>query len=379
MANDFTQDPNCVAVWKFNDEVDAGIDSLGYNSFTDYTTFGSSPRVRDTSILKEGESSLYISSVTYGPRINNENLNSNFPLKSTSIGSDFSFSIWFRFGVVDRFRYIWSKYYRSTYSGTIAVYVNADNSITVEKKYNDSVAGELFTIPSISVAADTWYHITVAYDYSEKTLYVYLIDTSGNILASHTVVQNEDIKGSTRQFRLGGTGGTSGDRDVWYDEFVAFNRVISEAEAVLIARGQFPYAQPTTPAPTLAPTTLAPTTLAPTLAPTTLAPTTLAPTTLAPTTLAPTTLAPTTLAPTTLAPTIAPTTISPTTVSPTTLSPTQVPTTLEPTTLAPTTLAPTTPFPGVYASRELNSFINEEDSLNSTINAVIDLNSYMDE
>lgn len=378
MANDFTQDPNCVAVWKFNDEVDAGIDSLGYNSFTDYTTFGSSPRVRDTSILKEGESSLYISSVTYGPRINNENLNSNFPLKSTSIGSDFSFSIWFRFGKVDKFRYIWSKYNSPTYSGTIAVYVNADNSITVEKKYNDYVAGELFTIPSISVVVNTWYHLTVAYDYSEKTLYVYLIDTSGNILASHTVVQNENIKGSTRQFRLGGIGGSSGDSDVWYDEFVAFNRVISEAEAVLIARGQFPYAQPTTLVPTtLAPTTLAPTTLAPTLAPTTLAPT------LAPTTLAPTTLAPTTLAPTTLAPTVAPTTISPTTVSPTTLSPTQAPTTLEP-----TTLAPTTPFPGVYVSRELNSFINEEDSLNSainpgnlnsTINAIIDFNSYMDE
>ena len=36
MANDFTQDPNCVAVWKFNDEFDAGIDSLGYNSYTLY-------------------------------------------------------------------------------------------------------------------------------------------------------------------------------------------------------------------------------------------------------------------------------------------------------------------------------------------------------
>src|SRR5690606_6489001 len=193
MANDFTQDPNCVAVWKFNDEVDAGIDSLGYNSFTDYTTFGSSPRVRDTSILKEGESSLYISSVTYGPRLTNENLNSNFPLMSTSSGSDFSFSIWFRFVKVDKFRYIGSKYYTSTLPVTISVVVNDDNSITVRKKYNDYVEGELFTIPGISVAAGTWYHLTVAYDYSEKTLYVYLIDTSGNILASHTVVQNENI------------------------------------------------------------------------------------------------------------------------------------------------------------------------------------------
>lgn len=377
MANDFTQDPNCVAVWKFNDEVDAGIDSLGYNSFTTFTTFGSYRLVRDTYILREGESSLYINSPgSPGPRISDSDLNSNFPLKSTSIGSDFSFSIWFRFGVVDKFRHIWSKYYGLTYSGTIAVVVNNNNSITVRKKYSTS-GEEHFTIPDILVAANIWYHLTVAYDYSEKTLYVYLINTSGKILASHTVVQNEDIIGSGREFRLGGASSSNGDYNVWYDEFVAFNRVISEAEAVLIARGQFPYAQPTTPAPTLAPTTLAPTTLAPTLAPTTLAPTTLAPT-LAPTTLAPTTLAPT-ASPTTLAPTVAPTTISPTTVSPTTLSPTQAPTTLEPTTLAPTTLAPTTPFPGVYASRELNSFINEEDSLNSAINAVIDLNSYMDE
>ncbi len=238
MANDFSSDPNCIALWRFEDGA-LDVDSKG----TDTLNFSGSPS-SDTTNYKEGASAITLlsASTQYG-YITDTNLSSSFPLKSGVTTTQLTVCCWVRPMTVDtNKRRIWAKYNTTGNQRSIELYHYSNRCYfaysTTGSDSREVDLGYLVT----QMTANQWHHITLIVDWEALTWQVsFHNETAGtNYNGSGTLVGA--IYLSTADWRIGTDDNPSANLYLngQIDELVVFNRVISIYEAHAIRGGQFP-------------------------------------------------------------------------------------------------------------------------------------------
>lgn len=262
MANDFSGDPHCVALWKFDNDA---TDSKGGNDLTpvDSPTY-------DSSVKKEGTHSADLPSGPYFT-IADADLDANFPGKNGTSEQSFSICCWYRknsnkaglfvskLGVSGKWSYrIWQSS-----SSVIRFQIGYNNGESVTSLYFGTVT-----------VADIWYHIAAVYNASDNSMKIRVWDdNAGALLDSNaTETAGGDMTPADAPILIGGDGGDY-NIDGYLDEVVIFKDVLTDDEIDDIRAGTYTYVG----------TTVTPTTLNLTL--TTYAPLILIPTIITPTTL----------------------------------------------------------------------------------------------
>lgn len=231
MANDFSGDVNCVALWKFDNNAD---DSKGGNDLTSIN----SPTY-DSGDKKEGTHSIDLehSSVQYCT-IADADLDAGFPGKNGTSEQSFSVCVWVKIeqhwtqGIV-------SKYAENTYS--YCLFSDASGNLYFNIGYNNgaSFSGIIF---DTSLDLGKWYHIGIVYDASTNGMKIRIWDDdAGDFLDSNkTGTADGDMSPDTAPFEIG----RYFEADVRafdgrIDEVPFFNDVLSDDEIDEIRAGTY--------------------------------------------------------------------------------------------------------------------------------------------
>ncbi|MCK5015643.1 MAG: hypothetical protein KAS32_01110 [Candidatus Peribacteraceae bacterium] len=161
MANDFSSDSNCKALWKFESGA-LTTDSKGGNTLTDYNTCGT-----DGADYKEGSQSVDLtpSEALY---ITDANLDSGFPLKNSDTNKIISIATWFKLDAQSVYDGIVSKYASGIRSFILGCGATATN-LSWYTGYNNGDSFEEDVLFS-SLVTGRWYHIGIAYNNSGSTV-----------------------------------------------------------------------------------------------------------------------------------------------------------------------------------------------------------------
>lgn len=239
MANDFSGDSNCVALYNFESGA-LTTDSKGTNTLTAYNTPVASSTHKEGSYsadFEHGDNDSYY--------ILDSNLSSNFPLKNGGSYKDFSVCLWAQFESIYDQNGMVNKYdtvngYRSfsirCYTGGIRVFIGYNSGASFETLYEGG-----------SITTGRWYHLGFTYEYTTRAwkLVVWddtasskLIDTSGTSTNTISVAPSSFGLGcgwfnSTTQPNADSTS------DGLIDELVVFNDILSAGEIDQIRAGTY--------------------------------------------------------------------------------------------------------------------------------------------
>jgi len=238
-GNDFTKDPNAVALWRF-ESTKLTLDSIGTNKLTNENN----GVVANLLSFKEGESAArFKTALTWDDRnwlaIPDANLAPNFPGKNGTNNKKFSISLWAYFDAIPAVTKEWplitkmnwgnnTKSYGITCiaGGKIALYAGTDQQL---------VHGSFVT-------AGRWYHITATFNDATHTGTIRIWDeTAGAILG--TDAQKTDFGPmviNNASLLIGGW------QNSWWstlpgslDEVVVFNDVLTSQEMNKVRAGTY--------------------------------------------------------------------------------------------------------------------------------------------
>jgi hypothetical protein len=242
MANDFSNDSNCVALWKC-DTSDILADSIGGNNLTN------DGMLSKTDYYMEGDGSTYAQSANQTQYITSANMDAAIPFKQGDSNVVFSICFWFRpeSTLVSWARYImgmwesgsalsWLIYIVDTTSRELAVVIRAGGAN--EPYYT-----------GYNLIHDRWYHMGFTYNYTDGSFKLRVWDDT----AQSVVVNASDnfvnpMQTGANGFNIGGQGNRS--YQGWYDEVVVFDRVLTVDEIDEIrnaAYGEQPLTPPSSP------------------------------------------------------------------------------------------------------------------------------------
>ena len=237
MANDFSQDANCKALWNFESgAVPFLADSKGGNTLTN------SGVDEDTSDYKQGSCSAGL--IRFNSDyldITNANLDSGFPLKSGESNKTFSLAFWVKFDAINVGQNIIG--FPPSGSGLLSFLVTLNEFGTDGKLYlHLSSNGTSWTESLFHATALTtgrWYHVGITYDNSDYSVRIRIWDdTAGAIHGTDKTSTEDDISigagiltlsWSTLTSALGGN----------LDEMVVFNDVLTTDEIDAIRAGTY--------------------------------------------------------------------------------------------------------------------------------------------
>ncbi len=245
MANHFSGDIDCVALWRMESGA-LTTDSKGTNTLTNNNAV-----VADTVNFKEGAASadFEVNSSQYFS-ITDTNLNAGFPLKSGDTNKIISVSLWFRaesLPAVDGAINFFSKSDGSTPKRSFQTcLVNLSNVVKIYMilGFNSGASAELIahaTVPDVG----TWYHVTFSYYNSDKSYAIRLRDINGAVVGTDltgtaTLDANKLSVTDTALFIGASNPPTPVEFfDGLIDEVVVFKDIITADEATLIAKGLY--------------------------------------------------------------------------------------------------------------------------------------------
>jgi len=243
MANDFSQDPTCVALYDFEDGA-LETDSQSTNTLTNVNTV-----VANTVDFKQGAASadFELASAQYFARANAD-LTADFPGKSGTTNKSFTFAAWMMqesLATSGNRRTLVAKYDTGGNNRSYLAYIagSTDNFASLAVGYNGGASAELVAHAS-DLVIDTWYHITFTFDNDSFDWSIRVRDTNGDVVGTDaTGTMTLDVNGlsiETTEFRIGEASTTASDfMDGEIDELVIFNRAITEEEAQQITDGTF--------------------------------------------------------------------------------------------------------------------------------------------
>ena len=237
MANNFSDDSNCVAVYRFENDV---TDSKGNNDLTNSGVSFDSTR-------KEGSyAGAFTASQFDYAEITNADLDSGFPGKNGESFTSLSIAIWVRLQTNALYQAIcgiWNG--TAALRGWVVRFNPSTHSFSFLKGYNAGASYEQFDHGWGSVATGVWYHLQISYLEATKTLlfgvwddtYAGYRQVGGNdfdteIFSQGTAVPDEE-------FNLGRFGQASTYLDGLLDELVVFKDVVSASEFAAIRAGTY--------------------------------------------------------------------------------------------------------------------------------------------
>lgn len=232
-GNDFSEDPNCVAAWLFENGA-LTVDSKDDNTLT----IVESPTA-DTTNYIEGDASAamtYDNPPYYGDAftITDADLNANYPLKSSSEDATFSLCFWLKLtSFAESFG--WRNCY---WCGDIINFGVKGNEVTLLLA-NDE--GADYYYHGTPIALDTWYHIALTFDAATNAYRIRVFDNTAE------AVHGVDLTGIGIAPKLTTTDHVIGElmpngKNTIIgnlDEMVVFNKVLTVEEIDKIRTGTF--------------------------------------------------------------------------------------------------------------------------------------------
>jgi hypothetical protein len=234
MANDFSGDASCKALWRFENGA-LVTDSIGSNTLINNSAVSS-----DTTNFQEGAgSALFDTASAQFFSITDANLDAGFPLKSGDSNLKITICKWFRPDATTSDRALFSKFVSAGTLRSILLYKAGDVKIKCIISPNGSTV-ETLAHDSVLVTA-TWYHITFFFDNSDKSWGIRIRDTSFAVVGSDAGgTATNNIAATTALLQIGATeGGTTWTQDGNLDEMPVFDRKLTETESTDIAKGIF--------------------------------------------------------------------------------------------------------------------------------------------
>lgn len=237
MANDFSGDSSCKALWRFENGALIA-DSKGGNTLTDNNTVGT-----DTGDFKEGSACADLE------RTNNEhfsitdaNLDSGFPLKNGDTVKKISVCFWIKIEAISQTQYLFSKSDGVTNKRSFGVNLDSTRHIRVLNGWNGGLSFTL--IPhSSSLVIGQWYHVGITHDGVAKTGLIRIWDDNASaILGTDKVISwpnNTNVEDAPVNIGTVNSGSSTFAFDGKLDEMPVFDRVLSASEIDEIRSGTF--------------------------------------------------------------------------------------------------------------------------------------------
>jgi len=238
-GNDFTADPDCRALWRF-EPGELATDSIGMNDLQTQFT----PTV-ETSDVQEGDGAGDLTGGRF--LIADADLDAGFPLKSGDTNKDISVAFWMKSpagqnnatgGVIfgkggEAGQYSFLVAFRETAgagSGTLSVQIGIYGGTNHDKTY-----------PNKIIERDQWYHVAVTYEDhgTNGTVRIRIYDPSDDSVHETVKTTIEGINVSNGPVKLGTYRYSSQNYVGLVDEMVVFSDVLTPAEIDLIRQGSY--------------------------------------------------------------------------------------------------------------------------------------------
>lgn len=241
MANNFSGDTNCVALWRFESGA-LTTDSKGTNTLTDVNTVAESTGAGG---FKEGACAA---DLELGNRecftITDAALDAGFPLKSGDANKKISVCCWFEieaFNGTTNMTLV-SKYDRDGKRSFAITCVDDDLKFLLG--YNSGASVETVIVFADGLDVGVWYHLGFTYQDSDKSWYAKLVgDDVTTLEASGNTTNNINVEdgsfGIGTYFYQGNPDYSNSQYDGLIDEVVIFKDILSEAEIDAIRAGTY--------------------------------------------------------------------------------------------------------------------------------------------
>lgn len=223
MANDFSGDTNCVALWKLESGA-LPTDSKGTNTLDD--TYGPD---EDTVNQQEGNCCADFDG-SQGLTCDDADLDSGFPFKYGWSGDEMSVALWF-YVQSDTDGLIFGKFTVDNMQFCI-IYENAGNKLQFRYSANGTSVTTLVIFSSLSLSQ--WYHLGLTFKVSTRGLTARLWNGSSASDFSDTLVS--DIYDNASQLQIGGLDWDFTGKE---DEIVVFKDLLTSGEIDQIRQGTY--------------------------------------------------------------------------------------------------------------------------------------------
>jgi hypothetical protein len=233
MANDFSSDPRCKALWRFEGGA-LTADSRGANTLTAHNA-----PAEDIVDYREGaccvdletDASQYFS-------IADGALDAGYPLKSGDATKKFTLCCWFKLETVpgsSQYANIYSKWLWQT-DLTIEIGLTGGN---LRVNWGYSASGAEFW-DAFSVQAGRWYHLAVVIDGVNRIRKVRRYDATAGTVANYSNTPSNQLRVGAADTTIGALANPGNYLDGKLDEMVVFNDLLSDTEIDAIRNGVFP-------------------------------------------------------------------------------------------------------------------------------------------
>jgi len=232
-GNDFSGDPNCVAVWRFENNAN---DTIGGNHLTSsgtvvYTTADVSEG--DYAVDLERDDSAYLT-------ITDTNLDAGFPGKKGEAETDFSL---FGFFKIESYRVggdagLCCKHRGTTADRTFGTVVMSAGTCQLKIGYNGGCAASTLALTA-ELSLATWYWVCATYQASNNRMSMYIWNVATSALIDQgTDTAAGDMSPSSADFTIGKFGGSS-YFDGLMDEWGVMKDMLTTAEMSEIRKGEY--------------------------------------------------------------------------------------------------------------------------------------------
>ncbi len=239
MANDFTGDSDCVALWRFESGA-LTTDTIGTNTLTNNAA------VAENAVdYKEGAGSAdFESGSTQYFDITDANLDAGFPLKNGDSNKKISMSGWFRLESFPVLQVPFSKWDNTLNSRSFVIQVTQANEFRFLIGTSGGASSEIvYDSAAIQLSTGRWYHYGITFQDSDKSWKVVVWDDTGSskiINASGNSTNNiniEDAGVAIGSQLSNGVGSFPYDGEI--DEIVVFKDILTTGEIDEIRQGVF--------------------------------------------------------------------------------------------------------------------------------------------
>ena len=242
MANDFSGDANCVALWN----MDLGgltADSKGTNTLTNNNT------VEQNVDTKQGDrSGDFLQADDESLSITDANLDAGFPFKNGDANKKISLCKWVKFSsFTENQNQLFSKWDDPNSKRTImlqSVDVAGSDYFRFYLGFNGGASAETVITFGTAFALHIWYHIGFTFQDSDKSWKIRIWDDDAGALlggAEETGNSTNNINIEDAAVFLGAYEGSpaTGTHDGLMDEVIVFNDILSSAEIDEIRAGTY--------------------------------------------------------------------------------------------------------------------------------------------
>lgn len=230
MANNFSTDSRCKALWRFENNLN---DGKGGNHLTDVNTVGfTSADKREGTYAADFEKN----NSEYGYRTDS-GLDVGFPLKSGDTAKKISVCCWIKPESYQYPAYIFAKHDTTGNRRSFALVING-GTISVYSGYNGGASYETLNT-DYYVNNSEWYHVGVSFDGLNKSCLVRIFRASNSTTALYNFSLDNETNVEDANVTVGAMHGGGGYYDGLLDELVVFNDLLSAIEIDAIRSGTY--------------------------------------------------------------------------------------------------------------------------------------------